>query len=115
MFRKKNSHSRVGRSTFFSPVSLLAYVGIACNLFTMFFAHSFNECILYLLYDLCCDEPASSRDNFLLQFSFSELSITSGFFHQKSNRVVICRNVVPILPLRCLFFCAFVLIGKSIV
>ena len=49
----------------------------------MFLTHSSSECFLYLLYDLFCDEPISFCDNFLLQFSFSEISITSGLFLSK--------------------------------
>ena len=52
--------------------------GIARNLFTMFSAH-----VLCLLCDLFCDEPASFCINFLLQFSFSEVSVTSGLFSSK--------------------------------
>ena len=60
-------------------------LGIINNFSTIFSTHSSNECILCLSYDLSCDEPASFCINFLLQFSPSELSITSGLFSSKIN------------------------------
>ena len=59
-------------------LSVFGCFGIARNPFTMFSAH-----VLYLLCDLFCDEPASSCINFLLQFSSSEVSITSGLSSSK--------------------------------
>ena len=52
---------------------------------------------------------------FFCNFYFQKYQSHPGYFHQKSNRVIICWNVVPILLLQHLFFCAFVLIGKSII
>ena len=90
-FVKKKIHSWVGRSTLFFHPSVLACFGIARNFFTMFLTHSSSECILCLLYDLFCDEPASVCDKFLLQFLFSELSITSGLF---SSKIKPCYNLL---------------------
>ena len=50
-----------------------------------------NECILYLSCDLSCDEPASFCGNILLQFSFSEISITFGLF---SSKIKPCYNLL---------------------
>ena len=68
-------------SVFF--LSIFRCLGTARNFSTIFSAHSSNECILYLSCDLFYDEPASFCINFLLQFSFSEVSITSGLFLSK--------------------------------
>ena len=65
---------------FFLLLSLFMCPGIARNFFTIFLAHSSSEYILYLSYDLFCDRQVSFYINFLLQFSFSELSVTSGLF-----------------------------------
>ena len=58
--------------------------------FFFFFAHSSSECILCLLYNLSCDEPISFCINFLLQFSFSDVSDTSGLF---SSKIKPCCNL----------------------
>ena len=111
----KKNHSRVGRSGFFFSMLLIACFGIARNFFIMFLTHSSSECFLCLLYDLFCDEPVSFCDNFLLQFSFSELSITSGLF---SSKIKPCYNLLKFcshFTIAIFFFCAFVLIGRSIV
>ena len=71
----------VERPAFF--LSIFKCFGTACNFSTMFKTHSSNECVLYLLYDLFCDEPVSFCVNFLLQFSFSKVSDTSGLFSSK--------------------------------
>ena len=61
------------------------------HFFAMFLAHSFNESILCLSCDLFCDEPASFCINFLLQFSFSELSVMFKLF---SSKVKPCCNLL---------------------
>ena len=63
---------------------------IARNSPTMFSAYSSNEGVLCLSYDLFCDGPASFCINFLLQFSFSEISVTSGLF---SSKIKPCYNL----------------------
>ena len=78
-------------SSLFSPVSLIACLGIARNFFTMFLTHSSSECFLCLIYDLFCDELASFCDNFLLQFSFPEILVTSGLF---SSKIKPCCNLL---------------------
>ena len=59
--------------------------GITRNFSIMFLPFSSSECGLYLSYDLFCDEPASFYVSFLMQFSSSELSISSGLFLSKVN------------------------------
>ena len=81
MFHEKNSAFQIERPAFF--LSIFKCFGIARNFFTIFSVYSSNECILYLSYNLFCDGPASFCINFLLQFSFSEISITSGLFLSK--------------------------------
>ena len=113
-FVKKKIVYQVGHPAFF--LSLFRCFGIARNLFTIFSIYSSSECVLCLLYDLFCDEPTSVYINFLLQFSFSEVSITSGLFSSKVNP---CCNfwkycfhfVIAIFD----FLYIFVPIGKSIV
>ena len=73
----------IERPTFFWFV--FRCFGITRNFSTIFSTRSFNECILYLSYDLFCDEPVSFCINFLMQFSFSEFSVTSGLFSSKIN------------------------------
>ena len=65
------------------PLSIFKCFGTARNLFTIFSTHSSSEYFLYLSFDLSCDGPASSCIYFLLQFSSSEISITSGLFSSK--------------------------------
>ena len=71
-------------------LSIFRCLGIARNLSILFFTHSSSECVLCLLYDLSCDEPVSFCVNFLLQFSFSEVSDTSGLF---SSKIRPCYNL----------------------
>ena len=82
-FVKKKFIFVLGFQQFFLLVSLFACFKIARNLFTIFFTHSSSECVLCLLYDLSCDEPASFYNYFLLRFLFSELSVTSALFLSK--------------------------------
>ena len=73
---------------FFS--SIFRCLGTARNIFAIFSAFSSNECVLYLSYDLFCDGPISFCINFLLQLSFSKVSITSGLF---SSKIKPCYNL----------------------
>ena len=82
-FVKKKIQYWVGRSTFFFLLSFFMRFGIVNNPMTMFLTHSSSEYVLYLLYDLFCDGPTSFCNNYLLQFSFSEFSVTSGLFLSK--------------------------------
>ena len=55
IFRKKTFQYWIGHSTFFYILlSLLIRFGIARNYLTIFSAHSSNDCILYLLFNLFC-------------------------------------------------------------
>ena len=65
-------------------LSIFRCLGIARNFSTMFPACFFNECVFFF------DKPASSCVNFLLQFSFSKVSDTSGLF---SSKVKPCYNL----------------------
>ena len=78
-------------NVFFLLCYYLHVLGLPAIFFTMFLAHSSSEYILYLFYDLFCDEPTSFCNNFLLQFSFSELLITSGLF---SSKIKPCYNLL---------------------
>ena len=97
------------------PLSLFKCFGIARNLFIIFSTYSSSECVLYLSCDLFCDEPASFCIKFLSQFRPLSFQSSLGYFHQKSNRVIMCWNGFPILLLRCLSLYAFIPIRKLIV
>ena len=115
MFRGEIFHSRVGRPAFFPPISLIACLGIARNFFIMFLTHSSSE-YFFICYIICL---AMNQYRFIFifccNFHFPKYQSHPDYFDQKSGRVVICRNVVPILPLRYLSLYTFMPIGRSIV
>ena len=66
-------------------LSVSECLGTARSHFNLLLIYSSSECVLCLLFDLFCDGPTSSCIIFLLQFSFSEISITSGLSSSKGK------------------------------
>ena len=101
-------------SAFFPPCYYLHVLGLPAILLPCFWhiRPANVSCVCYVtsremnpyhfVIDFCCN------------FHLPSFQSHSDYFRQKSNRVVICWNVVPILSLRC-FFYAFILIEISIV